>query len=211
MAGKTGYDPIANTSEMDGPAQITGVYKHFDDLIDFTVDTAANLPQADNWVGRQVRAMDTRKVYVCTALPSTWVGEESYATFTTLIGGLGNGAYTGAGTVTPVPTGTKNAAWVTLSAGPNGNTVVTVEVGVYYVTWDVSTTVAAESSRSGFVDVTGPSGGRVGRASFGPGEDTVTASGLMIVTAAGAMRFSLFKSGGGTPNVSGKITIAKVA
>lgn len=211
MAGKTGYTPIANTDEMEGPAQITGVYEHFDKLIDFTVDDATKLPQSDNWVGRQVRAMDTRKVYVCTALPSTWVGEEAYATFTTLIGGLQDGPYNGAGAITPVPTATKNASWVTTSAGTSGNTVLTVAVGVYVVTWDVSTRTAAASTRSGYVDIIGPSGTRVARANFGPGEDTVTAAGLMIVTAAGQMRLSLYKTGGGTQNTTGTITLTKVA
>ncbi|WP_065962818.1 hypothetical protein [Curtobacterium sp. UCD-KPL2560] len=208
MAGKTGYPTVANTDKMDGPAQITEVAKHFDDLIDFTVDDATKLPQSGNWVGRQARALDTRKVYVCTALPSTWVGEEAYATFSTLISGLPDRSYPNAGLITPVPTLTKNASWASIAS--DGSLVLAV--GVYLISWDVGMGVAAVGTgRSGFVQISDSGGGRVARATVGTGEDSTTATGVLLQTSAGSVGFSLLKTGGGTPDVRGTIRVVKLA
>lgn len=72
MAGRTGYTAITNASAMLGPAQITGVYEHFDDLVGESVASAASLPSSGNWVGRTVLAEDTGIQWVCTELPNTW-------------------------------------------------------------------------------------------------------------------------------------------
>src|ERR1051325_3406992 len=75
MAGKTGYTAIATTDEFEGPAQITAVAKHFDDLFDFTVDTEDSLPMSGNWVGRRALVLDTGTAYACMSVDPTskWV------------------------------------------------------------------------------------------------------------------------------------------
>lgn len=206
MAGKTGYDPIANTDEMDGPAQITGVYKHFDDLIDFVVDDATKLPQEGNWVGRQVRAMDTRKVYVCTALPSTWLSSSSYATFTTRINGLAPSdvTYKSAGTITPVPAQSKNADFYTQDAAGN----ITLKVGEFDIEWDAGMgSASAATGRGGFIQVDGPNG-RIARGVVPPGEDGTTAHGMAFLTAASPITFQVLKTSS-TSNVTGTLRIFK--
>lgn len=45
---------------MLGPAQITGVYEHFDPLLDGEVATAGDLPSTGNWNGRQAFIADTK-------------------------------------------------------------------------------------------------------------------------------------------------------
>ncbi|WIA95794.1 hypothetical protein [Curtobacterium sp. MCBA15_004] len=205
MAGKTGYDAISNTDEFDPPADITAVAKHFDDLIDFTVDDATKLPQSGNWVGRQARALDTRKVYVCTALPSTWVGEEAYATFATKIGGLPpspDTTYKGAGSIVPVSTQTKNAGFLTQD--DNGN--ITLKAGAYDIEWDAGMGAAsAATGRGGFIQIDGPNG-RIARGVVPPGEDGTTAHGMAFLTAASPITFQVLKTSA-TADVTGTLRI----
>lgn len=60
MAGLTGYTPITNASAMLGPAQITGVFEHFDALVPTQAATSAALPSTGNWPGRRAFIEDTK-------------------------------------------------------------------------------------------------------------------------------------------------------
>jgi len=59
MTGRTNYTEVANSGPMQGPAQITGVFEHFDPLLGETKPTAANLPLSGNWIGRTILVEDS--------------------------------------------------------------------------------------------------------------------------------------------------------
>jgi hypothetical protein len=52
---------------------MTDIYEHFDPLVGETRSTVAGLPGSGNWIGRTIYVQETKTVYVCTALPWTWV------------------------------------------------------------------------------------------------------------------------------------------
>ena len=59
MTGRTNYTGVDNNAAMQGPAQITAVYEHFDALIGSNVDTENSLPLSGNWLGRSILVADT--------------------------------------------------------------------------------------------------------------------------------------------------------
>lgn len=67
MAGNTGYTPVSNADPMQGPAQITDVYEHFDPLIGERRANAGALPTSGNWPGRTIFVEDIK-------CPHTWNG-----------------------------------------------------------------------------------------------------------------------------------------
>lgn len=73
MTGRTNYTPINNGDAPNFGPDITSVFEHFDPLIGESVDDAGDLPSSGNWEGRTILAEDTGVLYICTALPSTWV------------------------------------------------------------------------------------------------------------------------------------------
>ena len=72
MADVTGGTPPTNASPFAVPADIKAVYDHFGDQAKYSVATAASLPASNNWLGRALMAQDSKILYLCTALPSTW-------------------------------------------------------------------------------------------------------------------------------------------
>lgn len=60
MAGRTGYTAITNASAMQGPAQMTDIYKHFDALVGESRATVAELPITGNWAGRVIYCLDDK-------------------------------------------------------------------------------------------------------------------------------------------------------
>lgn len=71
MAGRTGYTAPTASQSPNGPAQMTTIYTHFDALIDASVATAASLPAASNFKGRQFFVEDTQTLQISTG--SAWI------------------------------------------------------------------------------------------------------------------------------------------
>jgi len=81
MTGRTSYTGVDNSGAMQGPAQITAVYEHFDSLIGESEPSASALPMSGNWPGRMISVEDTGAIYlwvsgawVAAVLPDTgWI------------------------------------------------------------------------------------------------------------------------------------------
>jgi hypothetical protein len=64
MTGRTNYTGVANTGPMQGPAQITATYAHFDAIVGETRPLTSDLPATGNWVGRTIYVEATESLYV---------------------------------------------------------------------------------------------------------------------------------------------------
>ena len=63
MAGRTGYTGVDNNAAMQGPTQITDVYKHFDALTGQSFPTVEDLPSLGNWAGRTAYVVNADAIY----------------------------------------------------------------------------------------------------------------------------------------------------
>ena len=63
MTGRTNYTGVGNSDAMQGPSQITDVYKHFDALIGQSFATPSDLPASGNWPGRTALVLTPKSEY----------------------------------------------------------------------------------------------------------------------------------------------------
>ena len=64
MTGRTNYTGVDNNSAMQGPAQITAVYDHFDRLVGETAPNPQSLPLSGNWQGRTIYVLTTKALHI---------------------------------------------------------------------------------------------------------------------------------------------------
>ena len=125
MTGRTNYTGVDNNAAMQGPAQITGVYEHFDALLGETKPTPEDLPSAGNWPGRTIFVQSVSQSFTWSG--SIWIrNRPPFASAS----GMANSGTTGGGSISPV-------FW---SSGVS----VTFPVGLFTVTPIV--TVSAQSA-----------------------------------------------------------------
>lgn len=156
----------------------------------------------------EVRTVSGTKKWVAGA------GEPRAATYTTLSAGVADGGPNGIGSITQVDAQTVNNDFATVS----GSTFI-LTAGTYVVSASAthSPTTTPSSGRDSFIQLNltlqGAGGINIGRNSFGPVEDSGNTAATFNVPPGTTATLSpvYYKQGGGTPNLTSRITITKTS